>query len=144
MGASKNRTWIPAALLFGVVASGLLIAPPVIRGLAAHEWLIHYSGMETLPQPRKATARAIAAKTDVAIQNLAPLPQASAAALLALKLGQRAQFGDHDQEAARLIYEGVRESCARVRTRFLSGPGFAVIEARASALTASLGSEPKP
>ena len=144
MGAFKTRIWIPFTLLFCVGAGALLVAPPIIRGLAALEWLNHYRSLESLPRPTRVLARTVAVRTDAAIRNLAPLPQASEAAMLALEIGQRAQFEGHDREAARLIYEGVRDACARVRTRLLSGPGFAVIQARAQALEASLGAGAAP
>ena len=55
-----------------------------------------------------------------------------------LEIGERAQNQDHDREAALLIYQGVRDASARARDLPLSGPGFAVIEARASALESAL------
>jgi hypothetical protein len=79
-------------------------------------------------------ARDLVSKTDLAIQNLAPLPQASAAAISTLDVAQRLEDQDHDREAALLIYRGVRLACARVRDRPFSGAGFAVIEARAASL----------
>jgi hypothetical protein len=73
-------------------------------------------------------------RTGVAALNLAPLPEASATAIRALEIGQRAEREERDPEAALAIYRGVREICGRVRARPLSGSGFAVIEARAAAL----------
>jgi hypothetical protein len=126
--------WVVISLL----APPLLVAPPLIRGLAADAWVTHYASLPSLPRPRKTTARHIALKTDLAVANLAPLPQASTAALRALEIGRRLELQEHDREAASVIYEGVRAACARVRERPLAGPGFAVIEARAAALLASL------
>jgi hypothetical protein len=120
--------------LTALVTAPLLIAPPVIRGLAAAAWVNHFASMDALPRPRKAAARSLIEKTDLAIQNLAPLPPASVAALTALEIGQRTEHEDRDPEAALIVYEGVRAACARVRSRPVSGPGFAVIEARAAAL----------
>jgi hypothetical protein len=121
-------------LLSALLAAPLLIAPPWIRGLAANKWVEHYASLDGLPRPRRASARMLVAKTDLAIRNLAPLPQASGAAIRALEIGQRLQGRDHDRETALIVYRGVRASCARVRSRLLSGAGFAVIEARAAAL----------
>ena len=100
--------------------------------------MTHYASLPSLPRPRKATARHIALKADLAVANLAPLPQASAAALRALEIGRRLELQEHDLEAALVIYQGVRAACARVRERPLAGPGFAVIEARAATLLASV------
>ncbi|MBK5254485.1 MAG: hypothetical protein JJE39_00480 [Vicinamibacteria bacterium] len=119
-----------------LVAALLLLAPRGIRGLAADKWVTYYAAQDGLPRPRRASARALVVKTDIAMRNLAPLPQASAAAMLALTIAQRAQ-GEGDRESALIIYRGVRASCARVRSQFLSGAGFAVIEARAAALEQS-------
>jgi len=139
MAAAKRRPGLPATLLLTVlVGVPLWAAPSIIRGLAAVRWVNHYGSMETLPRPRKATARTIVGKADLAISNLAPLPQASNAALLALEIGERLQYGDNDQEAALLIYQGIRASCARMRSRPLLGEGFAVLEARAAALEDSV------
>jgi hypothetical protein len=138
MAAAKTRSGLLAAWGLGsLLGASLLIAPPLIRGLAADAWLTHFAAMPALPRPRKAAARLIAIKTDLAVRNLAPLPQASAAALRALEIGQRVEAQERDQEPALVIYEGVRAACARVRERPLAGPGFAVIEARAAALLAS-------
>ena len=117
-----------------VVGGPLLWAPSLIRGFAARDWVDHYAAVDSLPRPHKAAARAIAEKANIAVQNLAPLPQASATAMRALEVGQRFQAEDHDREAALVIYQGVRAACAEVRSRPLSGTGFAVVEARAAAL----------
>lgn len=138
MAAAKQISRLPATwLLTALLAAPLLIAPPVIRGLAAFAWVTHYASMGSLPRPRKAAVKALVEKTDIAIQNLAPLPQASTAAIRALEIGQRLQHQDGDREAARIVYQGVRTSCASVRSRLFSGAGFAVIEARAFALAES-------
>ena len=132
--------WIAAAL----VAAPLLVAPPLIRGLAAAEWVEHYASLESLPRPRRPAARALIEKMDSAMHNLAPLPQASAAAKRTLEIGQRLQNQVRDRETALLIYRGVRASCTRLRSRLFSGPGFAVIEARAAALENSAREAPGP
>ncbi len=138
MAAATKKSGLPATwLLTAFVAVPLLIAPSVIRGLAAFAWVTHYASMGSLPRPRKAAARALVAKTDIAIRNLAPLPQASTAAIRALEIGQRLEHQDGDSEAARVVYQGVGMACASVRSRPLSGAGFAVIEARATALAES-------
>lgn len=138
MAARMKRFGLPATLLMTVVAAlPLLIAPPLVRGFAADAWVKHYAAMEHLPAPRRNAARALVKKTDIAIQYLAPLPQASAAAIRALEVGQRVQQRDRDRESALLIYRGVRASCVRVRDRAFTGVGFAVVEARAAALEAS-------
>lgn len=138
MAAAKKKTRRAATLLLSaLVATPLMIAPTFIRGFAAASWISHYASLDTLPRPRKTAARAIALKTDLAVQNLAPLPQAATAAMRALDIGLRVEHQDHDREAALVIYEGVRASSARVRSRALSGTGFAVIEARATALVDS-------
>ena len=135
MAAATRRPGLPSTLaLTALVVAPLLIAPPVIRGLAAAAWDNHFASVGALARPRKAAARALVEKVDLAIQNLAPLPQASVAAMTALEIGQRTENQDRDPEAALVIYQGVRASCARVRSRPLSGPGFSVIEARAAAL----------
>ena len=135
MAASEKRSGLPVTLLLGAaIGAPLLVAPAVIRGLAAFAWVSHYASLESLPRPRRAAARAVAARVETAIMNLAPLPQASAAAIRALEIGQRVEQQEHDPEAALLIYQGVRNACARVRSRPLSGAGFAVIEARATVL----------
>lgn len=121
-------------LVLAVLAAPLLAAPPVIRGLAAFEWVNYYGSLEELPRPHRGAARALVQKTALAVHNLAPLPQASEAALRALEIAQRVQGLEGDPEAALVIYRGVREACASVRGRPLSGAGFAVIEARAAAL----------
>ncbi|MEO8501152.1 MAG: hypothetical protein ABI565_09575, partial [Vicinamibacteria bacterium] len=135
MAASIKRTGLPVTLFLGaVVALPLAVAPTMIRGLAADAWVSHYAALETLPRPHKLAARAVASRVCAAVMNLAPLPEASAAALRALEIGARTEHQDHDREAALLIYQGVRNACARVRSRPFAGPGFAVIEARAAAL----------
>lgn len=135
MAAATRRPGLPATLALTVLAAApLLIAPPVIRGLAAAAWVAHFASVGTLARPRRAAARALNEKVDIAIQNLAPLPQASVAAMAALELGRKTENQDRDPEAALVIYQGVAASCARVRSRLLAGPGFAVIEARAAAL----------
>lgn len=142
MAASSTRSGVPATLVFLVlIGAPLAWAPTVIRGLAAFAWVSHYAAMESLPHPRRAAARAVVSRIDAAIMNLAPLPQASEAARRGLEIAQRTQESDHDREAALLIYQGIRASCARVRARPLSGEGFAVIEARASALESALRAE---
>lgn len=138
MAAATRRPGLPAALaLTALMSVPLLIAPPAIRGLAAAAWVSHFAAMPALPRPRKTAARGVAFKAGLAIENLAPLPQASDAALTALQIGQRTEHQDRDPEAALIIYEGVRSACALVRSRPFSGPGFAVIEARAAALSAA-------
>ncbi len=139
MAASSSRSGAPLTLaLTALIGAPLAWTPTVIRGLAADAWVSHYAAMESLPRPHRAASRAIVSRIDAAVMNLAPLPQASAAALRGLQIAERAQNQDHDREAALLIYQGVRAACARVRDRPLSGPGFAVIEARAAALEGSL------
>jgi len=142
MAASKKRSGLSATLLLsGVLGVPLAGAPMVIRGLAADAWVSHYASLESLPRPRRAAARALAARVDAAIMNLAPLPRASAAAVRALEIGQRVEHQDHDRDTALVIYQGVRTACARVRSRPLAGAGFAVIEARALALESALRTE---
>ncbi len=128
----RSSTWL--AVLTVALGLPLLAAPSVIRGLAADAWVSHYAALDELPRPLKATARAVVDKAETAMQNLAPLPQASSAAVRALEIGQRTEHQDRDIEAALVIYRGVREASARLRERPLSGAGFAVIEARAQAL----------
>ena len=137
MAAAKRQSGLLTLLLTLLVASLRLLAPPVVRGLAADAWAKHFAEMESLKRPRKGAARTLVEKTDIAVRNLAPLPQASAAAIRALEVGQRVEQQDHDREAALVIYRGVRATCARVKDRLFSGAGFAVIEARAMALEAS-------
>jgi hypothetical protein len=122
--------------LFGaaLAALPLLAAPPLIRGFAANEWVSYYAALEALPRPRKAAARRLVMKAEEAMRNLAPLPQASEAAIRALEIAQRTEHQDEDRVAALAIYEGIQEASARVRSRLLSGAGFAVIEARAATL----------
>ncbi len=137
MAAAKGKSGRSSTLLFVLtVALGLplLAAPSVIRGLAADAWVSHYAALDELPRPRKAAARALVDKAESAMRNLAPLPQASAAAIRTLEIGQRTEHQDRDIEAALVIYRGVRQACARLRERPLSGAGFSVIEARAQAL----------
>ena len=135
MAAPKEKSRLPfTALLTALVAAPLLAAPPIIRGLAAHAWVRHFADLPTLPRPRKATARLVGEKAAIAVQYLAPLPQSSSAAILALEIGQRVEQQDRDRESAVLIYRAVRAACERVRDRPLSGAGFAVIAARAAAL----------
>ncbi len=142
MAASSKRSGVPLTLvLTALIAAPLAWAPTLIRGLAAHAWVSHYAGLESLPHPHRAAAKAIVTRIDAAIMNLAPLPQASDAARRGLEIAERAKEQDHDGEAALLIYQGVRMSCARVRDRPLSGAGFAVIEARAAALESALRAE---
>ncbi len=139
MAASSKRSGVPSTLALVVLAGAPLAwAPTVIRGLAADAWVSHYAAMESLPRPRRAAARALVARIDAAVMNLAPLPRASSAAMRGLEIAERAQNADHDSETALLIYRGVRDACARVRERPASGPGFAVIEARAAALESAL------
>lgn len=126
-----------ALLLFLLLALPLLVAPSMIRGLAADAWVSHYASAERLPRPPRASARALVERTATAMRNLAPLPQASAAAIRALDIGRRVEFQEKDLDTARIIYRGIREACATVRDRPLSGAGFAVIEARAAALEES-------
>ncbi len=142
MAASTTRSGVPATLALTVLLGAPLAwAPTLIRGLAADTWVSHYAAMQSLPHPHRAGAKAIVLKIDAAMQNLAPLPQASEAARRGLEIGQRTQYSDHDREAALLIYQGVRVACARVRDRPLAGPGFAVLEARAAALESALRAE---
>jgi hypothetical protein len=124
----------PTLFLAFLAAAPLLAAPPLIRGLAARHWVDYYASRDGMPRPRRASVRTLVLKTSIAMNNLAPLPQASDVALRALEIGQRVESQDRDKDAALAIYRGVREACARVRSRWLSGPGFAVIEARAAAL----------
>jgi hypothetical protein len=139
MAAAMKKPGLPLIWIATVVSAvPLLIAPAVIRGLAALAWVEHYASLDGLPRPPRASARTLVSKTDTALRNLAPLPQASAAARRALEIGQRAQNQDRDAQAAIIIYRGVQASCASVRSRFLSGAGFAVIEARAAALERSI------
>ena len=139
MAASPTRSGLsPTILVAALIGAPLAWAPTVIRGLAANAWVSHYAALESLPRPHRAAARAIVARIDGAVLNLAPLPQASDAAMRGLEIARRAQEQDHDREAALLIYQGVRATCARVRERPLSGAGFAVIEARAIALESAL------
>jgi len=135
MAAPKAKSGLVRTLLgAAIVGLPLLAAPPVIRGLAADAWISHYAALDGLPRPRKAAARALVEKAESAMRNLAPLPQASSAAIRALEIGQRTEYQDRDVEAALVIYQGVRQACARLRGRPLSGAGFSVIEARAQAL----------
>jgi hypothetical protein len=135
MAAARKKSGLPLTLLATtLVAVPLLIAPPVIRGLSASAWVSHYAELPALPRPRRASARDVIERTDVAAVNLAPLPQASATVIRALEIGQRIEREEGDPETALAIYRGVRDVCARVRSRPLSGSGFAVIEARAAAL----------
>lgn len=137
MAAAKGKSGRSSTrLIILIVALGLplLAAPSVIRGLAADAWVRHYAALDGLPRPRKAAARALVEKAESAMRNLAPLPQASSAAIRTLEIGQRTEHQDRDLEAALVIYRGVRQACARLRERPLSGAGFSVIEARAQAL----------
>ncbi len=120
-----------ATVLLGVP---LLVAPPVIRGLAASAWVAHYAALPSFKPPRKTFARRLVEKASIAIHNLAPLPQASTAAIRTLEIGQKVENQEKDSEAALVIYQGVRSACEAVRERPLSGAGFSVIEARAKAL----------
>ena len=139
MAARAKKSGRPLVLLAALlIGLPLAWAPMVVRGLAARSWVSHYAALGSLPRPRKAAAREVAARVDAAVWNLAPLPQASDAAVQALDLGQRLEGNDHDPEAALVIYQGVRGACARVRERALSGAGFAVIEARATALASAV------
>lgn len=130
------------AALTAFLGVPLFAVPTLIRGLAARAWVSHFASLKSLPRPRRASARALVEKAERAIENLAPLPQASDAALRALETGERVEHQDHDREAALLIYGGVRNACARVRSRPFSGVGFAVIEARAMALESAARSAP--
>jgi len=142
MAASSKRSGVPLTLVLTVIfGAPLAWATTLFRGLAAFAWVNQYAAMESLPRPHRAAARAIVSRIDAAVINLAPFPQASEAAMRGLEIGERAQNQGHDSEAALLIYQEVRASCARVRERPLSGPGFAVIEARASALESALRAE---
>ena len=142
MAASSKRSGVPLTLaLTALIGAPLAWAPTLIRGLAAHAWVSHYAALQSLPRPRRAAARDVVCRIDAAVMNLAPLPQASDAAMRGLEIAERANDRDHDREAALLIYQGVRASCARVRDRPLSGAGFAVIEARAAALGSALRAE---
>ena len=137
MAAAKGKSGRSSGwLIVLVVALGLplLAAPSVIRGLAADAWVSHYAALDELPRPRKTAARALVDKAESAMRNLAPLPQASAAAIRALEIGQRTEHQERDIEAALVIYRGVRQACARLRERPLAGAGFSVIEARAQTL----------
>ena len=65
MAAAKQISRLPATwLLTALLAAPLLIAPPVIRGLAAFAWVTHYASIRSLPRPRKAMAKALSASTD--------------------------------------------------------------------------------
>jgi hypothetical protein len=140
MASANRRSGLKAMLLLtAFLATPLLLAPPVIRGLAADAWVKHDATLASLPRPRKAAARTLVEKTELAIRNLAPLPQASAAAIRALEIGQRVEQQDGDVDAAVVIYQGVRAACAQIRNRPFAGAGFAVIEARAAALEAAAG-----
>ncbi len=138
---ATNRKPKPAAdglalLAVILLAPPLLLGPTWVRGLAADAWTIHYAALDRLPRPARASARVLLDKAAVAMWSLAPLPQASAAAIRVLEVAQRVQYEAKDTETALVLYRGVREACQRVRSRPLSGPGFAVIEARAAALEA--------
>lgn len=142
MAASRRTASVPAMVALTALASlPLLAAPPLIRGLAARAWVSHYAALPSLPRPRRASARALVEKANQAIESLAPLPQASDAAIRALEIGERTEHRDQDREAALVIYAGVRSASARVRSRPLSGAGFAVIEARATALESAARSD---
>ncbi|MEO5763218.1 MAG: hypothetical protein ABIR28_13005 [Vicinamibacteria bacterium] len=131
---ATRRGFLPTLVVLALVGFPLFLAPGVIRGFAARDWVSYYASLDSLPRPRKNLARAIAEKADIAIQELAPLPQASSAAIKALAIGERLHNVEHDREASLIIYQGVRASCVAVQSRPLPGTGFAVIEARASAL----------
>lgn len=135
MAAARKKWRLPVTLVVtGLLAPPLLVAPPVIRGLAASAWVSHYAELSALPRPRRAVVRELVEKTRVAAMNLAPLPQASATAIRTLSIGERAWREEEDRDSALAIFRGVREVCRRVRERPFSGAGFAVIEARAAAL----------
>lgn len=142
--SSKGSRVAPTLIVTAIAALPLLAAPPLIRGLAARDWVEHYASLETFPRPRRATARSLVARAETAMFNLAPLPQASAAAIRALEIGERIERRDRDRESALALYDGIRDACARVRARPLAGSGFSVIEARAAALGASARRPAKP
>jgi len=131
----RRFPWMAATV--ALLAAPLLVIPSWIRGAAALEWVDYYASLDGLPRPRRAAARSLAQKTELAIRNLAPLPQASRAALQALEIGEQVQQAEGDRESALIIYRSVQAACAEVGGRFWSGPGFAVIEARALALSAA-------
>jgi len=135
MAASSKGSRVAATLIVTAIAAlPLLVAPPLIRGLAARAWVEHYASLESFPRPHRATARDLVARAEVAMVNLAPLPQASDAAIRTLAVAELVERRDRDRETAIALYDGIRDACARVRARPFAGSGFSVIEARAAAL----------
>ena len=148
MAPIPKKGWLsPIAfwtLGLALVLPPLLAAPPLIRGLAAGRWVDYYASLDEFPRSRRTFARALVEKMDLAVRNLGPLPQGSGAAIRALEIAQRLTSQGADREAALIVYRGVRASCSRVQLQLLSGPGFAVVEARAAALELSLeGAKPE-
>jgi len=135
MAAAKKTSGILPALLLTLLAGvPLFLAPRFVRGFAARAWVEYYASLTSLPRPRRAIARSIVARTEIAASSLAPLPQASGTAITALEIGQRVENVEGDRETALVIYQGVRAACVSVQSHAVSGSGFAVVEARAAAL----------
>lgn len=135
MAASRRGSGVVATLIItAILALPLLAAPPLIRGAAAADWVEHFAGLDAFPRPHRAVARELVTRAESAMFNLAPLPQASAAAIRALEVGEKIEQRDRDRESALVVFDGIRDACSRVRSRALAGSGFSVIEARAAAL----------
>lgn len=135
MAAQKKPSAVGGTIVaLLLIVPPLLVAPYLVRGFAADAWVAHFASLEKLPRPPRTSARTLVERTAAAMRHLAPLPQASAVAIRALDIAVRVEHGEKDPESAILIYRGVREACAALRDRPLSGAGFAVIEARAKAL----------
>lgn len=145
MAVSRKGSRVASTLIATAIAAlPLLAAPPLIRGAAARAWVEHYAGLDTFPRPHRASARALVARAEVAMLNLAPLPQASAAAIRTLEIAEQVEHRDQGRDTALALYEGIRDACARVRARPFAGSGFSVIEARAAALADAARRPAKP
>ena len=136
MAAAKKKTsgLFSTLLLTAIVGAPLFFAPRFVRGFAALAWVDYYASLPSVPRPRRAIARTLVARVESASANLAPLPQASGAAIKALEIGQRIENAASDRAAALVIYQGVRAACVAASGRAVTGSGFAVVEARAAAL----------
>jgi hypothetical protein len=138
-----RRLTLDLALLLAAVAM-LVLGPRFVEGRSALEWTRYYSARGTqLPKSADVGMRAGRAAAR-AIDRLAPLPQATEAARLALDFGRR--LAGKNPAAAHTLFVELGAALERARTSGF-GAGFDGLTAEAHQLeqqTESAGETGKP
>ncbi|HEY5906950.1 MAG TPA: hypothetical protein VIZ31_02845 [Vicinamibacteria bacterium] len=123
---ATRRRWFSPGLVFGILLAGLAcaalaLAPGMVDGFHALQWIRHFSARNA-PAPRVLDARPAGRWAARAVDGLAPLPQAWEAARLGLELGRRMQA--KDGAAARALLSQVREALERAEASRLRSLGL--------------------